>query len=457
MGKARGGKAVEHDFNIPQPFEPFLELNNPMECCEWFKLFLFFPIAVVRFTIIVVVLLLWAVLVGLATCGAGDKPFTRGRRQFISCVSVPTACIVLLCLGFFCTRYRGTLHIMEAKELRAVVIHNYQSWVDILLLVYCFGSCVFVCKDFVRTTPLLGCVARAFEPIWVSRDKGTGLSAQIRERVLRDDFPLVLMSPEGLTSKGDTLLKFKRGAFVSGQPVLPVLIKYDWEAFNPAWTLTSKGFHLLRMLTQVYNSVSVQIRPPHIPNDAELSDVQLYCDRVRKLMATHMAVEMADAGFPECRALLKAGCCVPFHGHGLAGSIPDLPAADGAMVAVAHTVPEELQSEELQEAAGLDERQTIAPDGFTAEHFDELQKLFDRYDVNCSNTISQEELSQLMLNTCYVFGKKGMKHIPIQEVDERLASVASDIDWNYQEWLGWLQEAFPEIQTFSRSVVAAEF
>ena len=24
-------------------------------------------------------------------------------------------------------------------------------------------------------------------------------------------------------------------------------------------------------------------------------------------------------------------------------------------------------------------RQTIAPDGFTAEHFDELQKLFDRY------------------------------------------------------------------------------
>ena len=67
----------------------------------------------------------------------------------------------------------------------------------------------------------------------------------------------------------------------AGQPVLPVLIKYDWEAFNPAWTLTSKGFHLLRMLTQVYNSVSVQIRPPHIPNDAELSDVQvlapIYC------------------------------------------------------------------------------------------------------------------------------------------------------------------------------------
>ena len=167
MGKARGGKTMEHDFNIPQPFEPFLEvqlpnqragatdgwvlqLNNPMGCCEWFKLCLFFPIAVVRFTIIVVVLLLWAVLVGLATCCAGDKPFTRGRRQFITCVSVPTACIVLLCLGFFCTRYRGTLHIMEAKELRAVVIHNYQSWVDILLLVYCFGSCVFVCKDFVR-------------------------------------------------------------------------------------------------------------------------------------------------------------------------------------------------------------------------------------------------------------------------------------------------------------------
>ena len=62
------------------------------------------------------------------------------------------------------------------------------------------------------------------------------------------------------------------------------------------------------------------------------------------------------SGFPECRALLKAGCCVPFHGHGLTGSIPELPAADGAMVAVAHTVPEELQSEELQEAASLDER-----------------------------------------------------------------------------------------------------
>lgn len=41
-------------------------------------------------------------------------------------------------------------------------------------------------------------------------------------RLAEDGWPLTAIAPEGMTSNGKQLLKFKSGAFVFGVPVLPV-------------------------------------------------------------------------------------------------------------------------------------------------------------------------------------------------------------------------------------------
>lgn len=39
-------------------------------------------------------------------------------------------------------------------------------------------------------------------------------------------YPLFAIGPEGTTKHSDYLLQFSTGAFVGGQPVIPILLKY---------------------------------------------------------------------------------------------------------------------------------------------------------------------------------------------------------------------------------------
>lgn len=40
---------------------------------------------------------------------------------------------------------------------------------------------------------------------------------------------------EGTTTNGDYLLPFKTGAFLAKAPVLPVILRYPYQRFSPAW------------------------------------------------------------------------------------------------------------------------------------------------------------------------------------------------------------------------------
>lgn len=44
---------------------------------------------------------------------------------------------------------------------------------------------------------------------------------------------------EGTTTNGDFLLPFKTGAFLARTPVLPVILKYPYQRFSPAWDTIS--------------------------------------------------------------------------------------------------------------------------------------------------------------------------------------------------------------------------
>ena len=45
--------------------------------------------------------------------------------------------------------------------------------------------------------------------------------------------------PEGTTTNGNYILPFKTGAFLAGTPIQPVILRYPYIHFSPAWETIS--------------------------------------------------------------------------------------------------------------------------------------------------------------------------------------------------------------------------
>lgn len=54
---------------------------------------------------------------------------------------------------------------------------------------------------------------------------------------------------EGTTTNGDFLLPFKTGAFLAKAPVLPVILRYPYQRFSPAWdSISGVSFLICKVL-----------------------------------------------------------------------------------------------------------------------------------------------------------------------------------------------------------------
>ena len=71
--------------------------------------------------------------------------------------------------------------------------------------------------------------------------------------------PPLALFPEGTTSNGLGLLKFHKGAFLPGAPVLMVGFKYPFQRFCCAYESILTLMHVLRLLSQFKNNLQVEI------------------------------------------------------------------------------------------------------------------------------------------------------------------------------------------------------
>ena len=67
-------------------------------------------------------------------------------------------------------------------------------------------------------------------------------------RTVGPDFPLLCMAPEGTCGDGRCILQFRTGAFVPGMPVLPLMLCYEKQYHNPAWTIIYELWHFVRLV-----------------------------------------------------------------------------------------------------------------------------------------------------------------------------------------------------------------
>ena len=86
----------------------------------------------------------------------------------------------------------------------------------------------------------------------------------------------LVIAPEGTTKSRNCLLRFRKGAFVPGLPVTPVLLSYPARHFHVGWGLPwNDAFHVYRLLCQVINHVTVEFLEPYLPTSEEQKDPAL--------------------------------------------------------------------------------------------------------------------------------------------------------------------------------------
>ncbi|KAH9610396.1 hypothetical protein KSS87_015082 [Heliosperma pusillum] len=180
----------------------------------------------------------------------------------------------------------------EELEKPGAVISNHVSYVDILYhMSSSFPS--FVAKRSVGKLPLVGLISKCLGCVYVQReDKSSdfkGVSGVVTERIKEahenKDSPMMLIFPEGTTTNGGFLLPFKTGAFIAGAPVHPVILRYPYKRFSPAWDSISGVRHVVLLLCQFVNYLEVTKLPVYYPSKEEKEDPKLYASNARKLMA----------------------------------------------------------------------------------------------------------------------------------------------------------------------------
>ncbi|KAG6557024.1 hypothetical protein Mapa_001441 [Marchantia paleacea] len=195
-----------------------------------------------------------------------------------------------------------------SKRYPGAIVSNHISYLDILYhMSSSFPS--FVAKRSVAKLPLVGLISKCMGCIYVQREsKSTnfkGVSGIVIERTRaaheNPAAPMLLLFPEGTTSNGDYLLPFKTGAFLAETPVLPVILKYHFKRFSPAWESITGVRHVLLLLCQFVNHLEVVRLPVYYPTAKECSDPKLYANNVRLLMSTEGDLPLSDVGLFEKR------------------------------------------------------------------------------------------------------------------------------------------------------------
>ncbi|KAG0495407.1 hypothetical protein HPP92_000098 [Vanilla planifolia] len=198
--------------------------------------------------------------------------------------------------------------ISDESKRPGVIVSNHVSYLDILYhMSSSFPS--FVAKRSVAKLPLVGIISKCLGCVYVQRESKSsdfkGVSGIVTERIVEahqdKNAPMMLLFPEGTTTNGDYLLPFKTGAFLANVPVLPVILRYPYQRFSPAWDSISGVRHIVLLLCQFINHIEVIHLPVYYPSEQEKKDHKLYANNVRKLMACEGNLTLSDIGLAEKR------------------------------------------------------------------------------------------------------------------------------------------------------------
>lgn len=285
----------------PNPFVHDLRLS-PLQKVKFYVLGV--VLAPIRVALAFVVLFLIWPFALLQVVGLPDEtlqePFT-GWRNTVSHGSVYLLSrLMFFLLGFMRIRVRG----QRASRLEApiLVAAPHSTFFDPIILLPCDLPKV-VSRTENLHVPVIGALLRFNQAILVSRHDPASRKKVVEEVKKRatsqGKWPQVLFFPEGTCSNKKALLKFKPGAFISGVPIQPVLIRYPNSLDSTTWAWRGPGVLKVIWLTasQPCTTVEVEFLPVYHPTAEEEINPTLYANNVQKVMARALGIPATDCEF----------------------------------------------------------------------------------------------------------------------------------------------------------------
>ncbi|XP_076170564.1 lysophosphatidylcholine acyltransferase isoform X2 [Ptiloglossa arizonensis] len=304
---------VDHaslDVDILNPFVHRLELDTTYEKLKTaFLTVALLPFRLTAITVLVIMAWLLACL-GLLRLSEEDlrrAPLKGWRRKI-----VPWLCF----MGRLTYQAGGMRIIVRGRqasrsEAPILVVAPHSTFMD-GGIVYITGFPSIIVRRESGLNPFIGKLINYTQPVYVWREDPNSRQNTIKEIIERatskEDWPQVMIFPEGTCTNRSCLITFKSGAFYPGVPVQPVCIRYPNKLDTVTWTWEGPGaLKLLWLtLTQLNSSCEIEFLPVYKPSEAEKTDPKLYANNVRRLMAEALEIPVSDYTYDDCRIITKA-------------------------------------------------------------------------------------------------------------------------------------------------------
>ncbi|XP_069044812.1 lysophospholipid acyltransferase LPCAT4-like [Lepisosteus oculatus] len=318
-----------------------------------------------------VLLLLWPIA-WLRVAGLSprqrEQRITGWRSWLLHHIVLFLSRAVFFTLGFLWIRVKGQRARPQDAPLLAVAPHS--SFLDTLVLVATDLPTV-VSRSENLSLPVIGALLRFNQSLLVSRldpSSRRRCVEQLTHRLTSQGaWPQVLIFPEGTTTSGRALLRFKPGAFVAGVPVQPVLLHYPNQLDTVRWTWKGLSWTQVMWYTasQLYTNVTVEFLPVYTPSQEERESPALFADNVRKVMARALGVPATEFVIEGSTPVTRVGYL----------SLPFEPPAREALVILAQRCDEGAQAvfEDLIERCQSEDERMVNVDQLTS-----LLRVMDR-------------------------------------------------------------------------------
>ncbi|XP_068211115.1 lysophosphatidylcholine acyltransferase 2 isoform X1 [Palaemon carinicauda] len=302
---------IEETKEILNPFVHRLELNTAYDKFKLVFMSVFVvPLRVIgiMFCLLVAYVLASSGLCGLSRQDLAARPMSGWRRNIRWYMGV-CGRMMMRCFAFQWVRIKGRM--ATRAEAPIIIVGPHSSFLDAIAVFWSNVPCLVNRIENLQL-PLFGKYIDYTQPVYVWREdinSRQNTIQEIKRRAMSDeDWPQVMIFPEGTCTNRSCLITFKPGAFYPGVPVQPVIIRYNNNTDSFTWTWDGPGALKMLWVTlcQFHNYVELEYLPVYTPNEEEKMDAKLFANNVRQVMADALGVPVADYTYDDCRLMQKA-------------------------------------------------------------------------------------------------------------------------------------------------------
>eukprot|EP00301_Raphidiophrys_heterophryoidea_P006803 c12711_g9_i1.p1 GENE.c12711_g9_i1~~c12711_g9_i1.p1 ORF type:complete len:402 (+),score=79.15 c12711_g9_i1:68-1273(+) len=206
--------------------------------------------------------------------------------------------------GYYVVQQHGTF--ASPSDVK-IICSNHLGFMEMMVVQVLNGPTSVVTKQSNLANSYLIAIGKRLQVIAVDRSSPDSRRDTLNKLVDRaknrdPNVKHLMIFPEGTCGNQICLFKFFKGAFVAGEPVQPICVRFDYRNFNPAFTAREFGgnniFDVIYLsLCQFVNVVHVKCLDIYYPSEEEKANPDLYTSNVERLIAMNLGVPRSDATF----------------------------------------------------------------------------------------------------------------------------------------------------------------